>query len=122
MIAKLGFIFLSVVLGVIGQLSLKQGMVQVGAISKNLTDLVPYYLKAAVNPFIWLGFISYGISFFVWLGILSRIELSYARPIVAIGYVLVAIFSWIFWQENLTWQRWIGILFITVGVVLVSRS
>jgi len=122
MLTKISFIFISVILGVVGQLALKQGMIQVGGITSKISDFLPYYMKAASNPFVWLGFFSYAISFFIWLGILSRIELSYARPIVASGYVLVAIFSWIFWQENLSWQRWIGIAFITVGVILVSKS
>jgi drug/metabolite transporter (DMT)-like permease len=122
MSTKLLFISLSVFLGVIGQLAFKQGMLKIGQISKNIFDLIPYYFKAIVNPYIWLGIISYGISFLIWLGVLSRVELSYARPLVASGYILVAVFSWWFWGENLGWQRWIGIALIAVGVVLVSKS
>lgn len=122
MLLKLLFIFISIILGVIGQLSFKQGMISVGEISKNLTDLIPFFLRAAQNIYIWIGFICYGISFFVWLGVLSKVELSYARPLVASGYVLIALFSWWIWDENLSMLRWIGIILITIGVVLVSRT
>ena len=122
MIVRLFYILLSVILGVIGQLSLKQGMINVGKIPSRASEIFSFYLKAAANPYIWLGFISYGISFLIWLGILSKIELSYARPIVASGYILVAFFSWWLWGENLTFQRWVGIILIFLGVILVARS
>ena len=122
MIVRLFYILLSVILGVIGQLSLKQGMINVGKIPSRASEIFSFYLKAAANPYIWLGFISYGISFLIWLGILSKIELSYARPIVASGYILVAMFSWWLWGENLTIQRWVGIILIFLGVILVARS
>jgi len=122
MYLKLFFILISVILGVVGQLSFKQGMLSVGEISKNMSDFFPFFLKAAQNIYIWIGFICYGISFFVWLGILSKVELSYARPLVASGYVFIALLSWLIWNENLTVLRWIGIILISIGVVFVSRS
>jgi uncharacterized membrane protein len=122
MFLRLFAIFMSVILGVLGQLSLKQGMLKVGSFPRHLNEIYFFYLKALLNPYIWLGFISYGLSFLIWLGILSKIELSYARPMVASGYILVALFSWWLWGENLNLQRWMGIILITVGVILVART
>jgi len=122
MIVKLFYIFLTVILGVAGQLALKQGIIKIGEFPEKIAELIPYYSRVALNRYIWLGFICYGISFLVWLGILSKVELSYARPIVASGYILVAIFSWWLWGESLSIQRIIGIILITMGVILVART
>ena len=122
MTLKLLFILISVLLGVFGQLAFKQGMLNIGKISKNVFEYIPYFLKVAQNGYIWLGALCYGVSFFIWLAILSRVELSYARPLVASGYILVALFAWWFWGEQVSWQRWIGILLIAVGVVLVAKT
>jgi len=119
---KLFYIFLSVILGVMGQLFLKQGMLKIGEFPNQFSLIVNYYIKVALNHYIWLGFASYGLSFIIWLGILSKVELSYARPLAASGYVFVALFSWWLWGENLSAQRWIGIILITIGVILVSKS
>jgi len=106
---KLFYIFLSVILGVMGQLFLKQGMLKIGEFPNQFSLIVNYYIKVALNHYIWLG-------------ILSKVELSYARPLAASGYVFVALFSWWLWGENLSAQRWIGIILITIGVILVSKS
>lgn len=116
------YIFLSVILGVVGQLFLKQGMLKVGEFPQQISMILNYYSKVIICHYIWFGFISYGLSFLIWLGVLSKVELSYARPVVASGYILIALFSWALWDENLSVQRLIGIIFITIGVILVAKS
>lgn len=68
------------------------------------------------------GIISYGISFLLWIKVLSKVELSYAYPMVSLGYVLVMIFSYFFFKENITPIRILGVAFIMIGVILVARS
>ena len=41
----------------------------------------------------------YVLGFFIWVFILTKFELSYAFPIMAIIYALVLFFSWIFLQQ-----------------------
>jgi multidrug transporter EmrE-like cation transporter len=54
--------------------------------------------------------------------VLSRVHLSFAYPILALGYVLTALCSWYLFNEAISPTRWAGIIVICVGVVLVSRS
>lgn len=68
------------------------------------------------------GIISYGVSFLLWIKVLSKVELSYAYPMVSLGYVLVMIFSYFFFKENVTPIRILGVAFIMIGVILVARS
>ncbi len=112
----------AVLLGVIGQLSMKHGMSQVKIITSGVGELAASLSKALMQPFVTAGFLLYGISALVWLMVLSRVELSYAYPMVSIGYVAVVILSRILFHEHVTGMRVLGIVVICAGVFLISRS
>jgi len=56
----------------------------------------------------------------LWLVVLSQVDVSYAYPLLAISYVFVAIYSWIFFGENITTYRALGIILITIGAILIN--
>ncbi|HVN67699.1 MAG TPA: EamA family transporter, partial [Candidatus Sulfotelmatobacter sp.] len=87
-------------------------------VSQMLVKVIPMFL----NPWVFIGFACFGLSSLFWLVVLSRMELSLVYPMVSVAYVIVALFSWYFFKENLTVIRWAGILVIILGVVLISRS
>ena len=81
------------------------------------------FLQAAIaNKFVVLGFLCYALSAASWLVILSRVELSYAYPLISIGYILVMILSKHLFNESVTSFRIAGTLLICAGVVLLMRS
>ncbi len=45
-----------------------------------------------------------------------------AYPMLSIGYVLNAVAAWYLFGESLSAQKLVGIGFIVLGVVLVTRS
>ena len=112
----IALILLSVALGVTGQIFLKHGVSTEGAI----TGLNKALLATMVKPFVLLGLFCYGLSSISWLVVLSRTELSYAYPMVALGYVLVFFLSWWFFDDKVTWVRVAGLVLICSGVVLVA--
>lgn len=105
-----------------GQLALKQGMTKVGMISVEIGTLPPLLLKAFLTPFVLLGLALYIISAMMWLIVLSRVDLSFAYPMVAIGYIIVVFLSWLLFKEDVTVLRILGCLAIALGVTLISRS
>jgi len=112
------FMILScVVLGVVGQVSLKKGMLLAGS-----ATLTPGLIKVIFTPYIFLGLILYGVAMLFWLVILSRVELSYAYPMLSFSYVLIVLASWLIFDENLSPLRLMGVLFICLGVTMVGRS
>lgn len=110
----------SILLAVIGQLLMKRGMVLFGTFpaTQLLEKLIPMFL----NPYVFFGFAAFGLSSLFWLIVLSRMELSLVYPLVSVAYVLVALFSFFVFKENVTMIRWIGIAVIICGVFLISRS
>lgn len=116
----LGFLLIAICLSVTGELLLKHGMNRIGVLHlPNLLATVPRLLR---NPFVVGGFLSIGVGAVFWLAAISRVDLSYAYPMLSIGYVLVLLFSALVLKENVTWIRWIGALIICLGVYLISRT
>ena len=86
-------ILLDVFLNVTGQLSLKYGMAKIGNFSLSLSTLPPVFLNAATNVHVLFGLLCYGLGFMVWLIVLSKAEVSYAYPMISLGYVFTAILA-----------------------------
>jgi drug/metabolite transporter (DMT)-like permease len=120
--AVLLLILLDVFLNVTGQLSLKYGMTKIGDFSLSLSTLPPVFLKAATNFHVLFGLLCYGLGFMVWLIVLSKAEVSYAYPLISLGYVLTAILAWVLFGEALNGNRLVGILLICSGVFLIARN
>lgn len=114
-------LMIAITLGVIGQLTLKKGIGNVGVITLSGLHwgLVLLMLK---QPFIVLGFCCYFLSAGLYMVVISQVPLSLAYPLVSIGYILVVFFSRIFFHEQVTVWRWLGVFLICTGVILVARS
>jgi uncharacterized membrane protein len=56
------------------------------------------------------------------LDLYSSEELSKVVPLYSLSYVLVALIGQVYLNERVTPQRWIGILTIVTGVVVLLRS
>jgi multidrug transporter EmrE-like cation transporter len=114
-------ILISVFLGAIGQVLVKYGAVglQLDFSGKYLITSILSILK---NAPVMCGIISYGLSFLLWIKVLSKVELSYAYPMVSIGYILIMFFSYFIFKEHISFTRLIGVVFIIIGVIFVAKS
>jgi drug/metabolite transporter (DMT)-like permease len=118
----LSLILLDVVLNVAGQLSLKFGMSKMGNFSLSLPALTSVFFRAAANPYIILGLCCYGMGFLVWLIVLAKAEVSYAYPMISLGYVFTALLAWHLFGEHVTLTRIAGIFITCLGVFIIARS
>lgn len=118
--ALIGF---SVALSVGGQLVLKLGVGRIGTVvTPSLASMGEFFRQALFNPFVVAGFLMYGLSALLWLIVLSRLDLSYAYPFLALNFVLIALVSRMVLGESIPTVRWIGLVLICVGIVLAARS
>ena len=109
-------ILFSVTLGAIGQIALKKGISLVDFTFLNVSKAIISLEEAFKNPFIILGFSLYGISAVSWLVVLSRVELSYAYPMISISYILVVLLSRLILHEPLSFSKLVGTLIICLGI------
>ncbi len=116
-------IIVAMLIGVVGQVALKAGMNQVGRI-ENLDFAKPMQIfgPALTQPLVWIGLAAYALSAMFWLIVLSRFDLSYAYPMLASMYLVIPIVSRIFLNESIPPLRWVGMLVVLIGVILVSRG
>ncbi len=54
--------------------------------------------------------------------LLGWADLSYVLPVTSIGYVLSAVLGKVFFGEQVTWQRWLGTVFIVIGIIFVGLT
>src|SRR3990167_3795392 len=102
-------ILLGVLLNAAAQLLLKAGMSQIG-------------LKVMESIPIISGLLMYGVSVGVWLLVLSRVEVSFAYPMLSMGYIVNAFAAYYFFGEPLSSLRLLGIFIIIAGVYLVAQA
>jgi multidrug transporter EmrE-like cation transporter len=118
----LPLILSGVLLNASAQLALKQGMRQIGEFEFRMGNLYSVGMTVALNPFIMIGMLCYVVSVAIWLLVLSRVEVSFAYPLLSVGYVVTALAGRYFFAEALTPLRWSGILVICFGVWLITRT
>jgi drug/metabolite transporter (DMT)-like permease len=72
------------------------------------------------TPAILFGFMCFGVSSILWLVVISHFELSYAYPLVALGYVIAIFFGASFLHETLTLPRILGSILILAGISVLG--
>lgn len=114
---------LCVLFTTLAQISLKIG-VSAGPAQAALQNegLQGFLLRALLQPFVIAGFALYVLSTFLWLLVLARADVSFAYPFVSLGFVLIAMYAYYFLGEPMAPARLGGIVLISAGVWLVSRS
>ena len=118
----LPLILLGVLLNAAAQLFLKEGMRRIGHFEFVWANIVPISLQVSMNVFVLAGLLCYVVSVGVWLLVLSRVEVSYAYPLLSVGYIVNAVAGYYLFQENLSITRITGVLIICVGVYFVTKS
>jgi len=117
------FIFLIVIFAPLGNTLLGKGMKGVGQIKAwSPAALFESLIRIITSGYIWLG-IACLLAFFVaYMLVLTWADYSYVQPASSFSYAVVAILSYWLLGEIVTPLRWLGILVICVGVLIVGRT
>jgi uncharacterized membrane protein len=115
-------ILVMVVCANLGDLMLKRGMVQIGAVQISAPGIWRALLSTIHNGTIWLG-ILFLIGFtFSYMTAVSWADYSYVMPAGAFGYAIQTMLAVVILHETVTSQRWIGVVLIVTGVLLVGQT
>lgn len=115
-------ILFTVLTNAMAQILLKKGMLVTGSFNFTLQDMAAVAPRLIVNPFLIFGLFTFVVSMASHLLVLSRVELSFAYPFLSLAYVVVAVYSYYVFNEDVNAFRMTGIAFICVGTILISRS
>jgi len=106
---------------VLGQLSLKAGMLEVGAAPGELNSISSFLWAAFTNWKVVAGLASAVIAAVLWMGAVSRSDISFAYPFMALAIVLVLALSGVFFAEQVSLGRWVGVIIVCLGLIIAAR-
>jgi uncharacterized membrane protein len=114
------FYFFVVVVGTVGEMCVSRATKIIG----EATDFTPraivrHVRRALAEPWMWIAITMMAVAFFSLLGMLATAKASFVYPSTALSYAVGALGGKFFLKEQVTAQRWIGVLVICVGVLLV---
>jgi multidrug transporter EmrE-like cation transporter len=111
-------IVLGVLLNAAAQICLKKGLQAAGGMQMSMGPLV----RLALEPWVIAGLACYAVSVVVWLGALSMVQVNYAYPFLALGFIANALMAKAFLGEAMTPMRWVALVIIVIGVGLQALS
>jgi len=113
----LAVLLMAIMLGAAGQICLKFGLGKLGS-------QTPFVVVTAMfrDWYVLAGFVAYGLSSLMYLFVLSRLDVSYAYPFVAINYIFVTFLAWLILKETVPTLRLVGLAIICTGVLVLSAS
>lgn len=115
-------ILFTVLTNAAAQIMLKKGMLSLGPVPLDGSSALSTALRIGLNPWVFLGLCTFVVSMASHLIVLSRVDLSFAYPFLSLAYVVVAIYAYFIFKEDVNSYRIAGIALICFGTVLIARS
>lgn len=116
-----GVVVTAVLLNVGAQLLLKAGTGSLGTLVSDKGPVQTVF-RVFFEPHIFIGMLTYVVSFGLWIVVLSRVPVSIAYPMLSLGYVVNAFMAYFLFQEALGAMKLTGIGIILIGVFVLARS
>ena len=101
---------------------LKRGMTQNGAVQLTGAGITHAFRLTVTNGTIWVGILFLTGFMFSYMTVLSWADYSYVMPAGAFGYALLTLMAVLFLHESVSPRRWVGVVLICVGVLLVGQT
>jgi drug/metabolite transporter (DMT)-like permease len=115
----LGLLLLVILLKPFSNLFLAWGMKgMAGGVSMNPL----FYFRAMFEPLVALGMLMQLFWLLFRMKLLSLADLSFVLPVTAAGYVITTFLGRIFLHEQVSTERWIAVLFISLGTAVAGST
>jgi len=103
-----------VLLNAFAQIAMKKGLTAVGGMTWELGSL----MKVGLHPWTLTCLGCYALSVVLWAGALNLVEVNYAYPFLALGFLANALLSQWVLGETIPPLRWVALAIIICGVAL----
>jgi len=114
--SPLAALWLSIILGACAQVFLRRG------VAHGISPGEGSYLLLLRSGWVWAWGVCFVFATALWMLAISAMQVSYAFPLLSIGYLVVAVLSIVFLKERIPASRWAAIAVITIGVALIFKS
>jgi uncharacterized membrane protein len=116
-------LILMLALGPIGNTVLAMGMNHIGSLDLTTKAAIWASFRHVVgSSTIWTGMTCLAGYLICYMLVLSLADYSFVLPFSGMTYALVPLLGYLFLHENVSPARWIGIVVIFLGVLLINRT
>jgi len=122
MLANIAIILGSIMMSSTAHVLLKKGAMSTSEMTVSGQSLLMNVWVVATNPWVIGGMCLHVSALAVWMWALSRVDISFAYPFLAVGYVFVSLMAWQWLGENITVTRLSGMAIIIIGIFVLSRG
>jgi len=117
------YIFLTILFTVYGQVVMKWRMSNLQVqLPPNFTEKIVVLVKLLFDPFIFSGIVLAFLASLTWMAAMTKFELSFAYPFMALNFVLVFLLGIFVLGEGFSLTRMAGVVLIVVGTLVITRS
>jgi len=110
-------------MGAFGGILMKIGASQIGHYQiHSFAQIIGFFFKLFTNIPSLAGVSLYFLSAVTWAYLLTKLDISFVQPILALTYVVTPVLAIILLHEHVPAMRWVGILVIILGVFVVART
>ena len=103
----------------LGDTCLSRGMTAMPSISAAHAGAL---IAAVFTPWVGAGIVLLIGFFSCYLTALSWADLTFVLPATALGNMLVEVLARFWLHEAISWQRWLGVTLITIGVGFIAQG
>jgi len=101
---------------------LKKGMMTHAVSAVKSDGVIGLTWTVGTNPWVIGGMLLHVSALVVWLWALSKVDISFAYPFLALGYVLVSAMAWLWLGEELNSMKMLGMGIIVVGILVLAKA
>ena len=121
---KMAYVLIATTVGftVAGQLLVKAGMLEVGAMPRQLDALPGFLFRSLTNLKVVSGLALAVLAALAWIGAVSLSDISFAYPFMSLAIVLVLVLAGMLFGEAISIIRWLGVAIVCLGLLIAAHG
>ena len=119
----MGYVFIAgtIIFTVFGQLIIRQQLGRVDAPTD--AGLARYLVEFTLSrPLVLAGLASAMVASLFWMATLTRFELSFAYPFMALNFVIVSMLAVVAFNEDFNVYKLVGLLIVVIGLLVLAQG
>ena len=116
------FIFSTIILTVYSQIVIRWKVSSLGRFPEDINGKLSFLLNLFINPWIASSILATLFAGISWMFAISKFEIGYAYPWIALNFLLVMFLGWWLFDEIITIPRFLGTIIVVVGLIVVVRN
>jgi len=115
-------VLMTIIFTMYSQLIIKWQVNNAGELPLDGFGKLKFLLILLLNPWVISAIIATLGAGLSWMLAMSKFDLSYAYPFLSLVYAFMMVASVIFFNESLTMNKMIGVFFIMIGIVILTKG